>query len=188
MSKVLTSNILTMQRESCERKYKTSRMYLLILVIATAVNMVLVVTKNDTYFLFSAFIPYFLTSVGMILCGRYPSEYYGDQYDQIEFYNSSFFYIVLAVSIVITLIYLLAYFLSNKQRGGWLVFALVFFGIDTFFMAMMGGISLETIIDVVFHALVIYYLIVGIKSLKKLKKLFLEAPATVDEQTEEKTA
>jgi len=72
------------------------------------------------------------------------------------------------------LLYLLAWIMSSKNRVGWLTFALVLFGIDTVGMLLIGGIALESVIDILFHGWVIYYLISGIIAHNKLKKLPIE--------------
>jgi len=149
-------------------------MNLLIVVIFTIINIVLLVTNADSYFLFSAFIPYFLVTWGMIMCGRFPADFYTDGLEDIEFLDSSFFIVMLVIAIAIVLLYLLAWIMSSKNRVGWLTFALVLFGIDTVGMLLIGGIALESVIDILFHGWVIYYLISGIIAHNKLKKLPIE--------------
>ena len=161
------------ERELYEQKYRSSRMNLLLVVIFTAVNLVLLVTNADTYFLFSAFIPYFITLTGMAVCGLFPNEYY-EGLEEIVFLDKSVFVVLLIISVVLTLLYLLAWLMSNKNRVGWLIFALVFFGIDTLGMFFINGISIESAFDILFHAWVIYYLVVGISAHYKLKKLPVE--------------
>jgi len=148
-----------------------SRANLLLVVAFTLINVMLLVLNANVYFLFSAFIPYFLADVGMLLCGRYPAEFYTGEFEGMTFYDNSVFATLVVVAIVLTLIYLLAWFLSGKNRGGWLVFALVFFILDTIAMVFIGGISIASIFDVVFHGWVIYSLINGIHACKKLKEL-----------------
>ena len=161
-------------RQIYEQKYWTSRMNLLIVVIFTIINIVLLVTNADSYFLFSAFIPYFIVTIGMIMCGRFPADFYTDGLEDIEFLDSSFFIVMLVIAIAIVLLYLLAWIMSSKNRVGWLTFALVFFGIDTVGMLLIGSIALESIIDILFHGWVIYYLISGIIANNNLKKLPIE--------------
>lgn len=158
-------------RQLYENKYRTSRMNLLLVVIFTAINLLLLVTNADTYFLFSAFIPYFVAGIGMFLCGRFPEDYYTDGLEDMIFLDNSFFIVLLLISIVLTLLYLLAWFMSNKNRVGWIIFTLVFFGLDTLGMLVLNGISLESAMDILFHVWVIYYLILGISAHYKLKKL-----------------
>ncbi len=172
------------QREIYEAKYKTSRMNLLLVVVFTAINMVLLVANADTYFLFSAFFPYFITGIGMLLCGRFPEEYYTEEFADFPILDNSVFVVLLIISIVLTLFYLLAWFMSNKNRVGWLIFALVFFGLDTLGMIFLGGFSLETIFDILFHAWVIYYLILGINAHYKLKNLPPEEEPTLPDLDE----
>ncbi len=158
-------------RMAYEQKYKTSRMNLLSVVIFTAINLLLLVTNSGSYFLFSAFIPYFITSIGMFVCGHFPEEYYTNGLEQITSVDNSIFVVLLVFSFVLTFLYLVAWFMSSKQRVGWLIFALAFFGIDTLGMIFINGFSFESILDILFHAWVIYYLILGIVAHYKLKKL-----------------
>lgn len=169
MAKLFNQGVSLTPRQNYERKYKASRANLLLVVIATAINMFLIATGSDTYFLFSAFIPYFLTTIGMVQCGLLPPEYYEYPMEDYIFYDKSLFVALLIISIILTSLYLLAWFMSRKNRVGWLIFALVFFGLDTVGMLIFNGIAAEGIIDIVFHAWIIYYLVVGIIAHNKLK-------------------
>ncbi|MBR6742460.1 MAG: hypothetical protein IKM09_03340 [Clostridia bacterium] len=148
-----------------------SRSNLLLVVVFTVINLILLVTNSNSYFLFSAFIPYFITDLGMLLCGRYPEEVYVDGLEELTFLDNSVFVVLLVISIVLTLMYFLAWLFSSKNRVGWLIFALVFFGIDTVGMIALTGLSFESAIDILFHAWVVYYLVVGIVAHSKLKNL-----------------
>jgi len=159
------------QRAFYEQKYRTSRMNLLLVVAFTAINLILLVTNSNSYFLFSAFIPYFIASIGMLLCGRFPEEYYEDGFADMTFLGGSVFAVILIIAFVITLLYLLTWFMSSKNRSAWLIVSLVLFSLDTLGMLFIGGISVDSILDVLFHAWVIYYLIIGINAAKKLKEL-----------------
>jgi hypothetical protein len=79
--------------------------------------------------------------------------------------------ILLAISIVIVLLYLAAWFFSKKHRIGWIIFALVMFVIDTVCMIVIGGFAFESVLDILFHVWVLYYLFLGINANSKLKKL-----------------
>lgn len=165
------NSVQSTQREKYEQKYKISRGNLLLVVVFTAINLLLLATNSNTYFLFSAFIPYCITATGMLLCGRFPDEFYTDGVENMAFFSDSLFVAFLLISIGITLLYLLAWFMSSKNRVGWMIFSLVFFGLDTIGMLLINGISTEEIFDILFHAWVIYYLVIGITSHYKLKKL-----------------
>jgi len=170
----LTKQSSLSPRSVYEQRYKTSRMNLLLVVAFTAVNLLLLITNADSYFLFSAFVPYFIATVGMLICGRFPEEYYTDGLEEMTFLGDSVFAILLVISAVITLLYLLAWLLSSKNRVGWLIFSLVFFSLDTIGMLFINGISVESVMDILFHAWVIYYLVIGIQAHYKLKKLPVE--------------
>ena len=94
-----------------------------------------------------------------------------DELEGMTFLNNSVFVVLLIIAVALSFVYLLAFLMSSKNRVGWLVFALVFFGIDTLAMLFLGGISVETILDVIFHGWCIVSLILGIVSHYKLKEL-----------------
>lgn len=161
-------------RQVLESKFASARHNILLVVVFTAINIFLLVTNSNTYFLFSAYIPYILVDFGMLLCGMYPSEFYTGEFGGMEFLDKSFFAITLGVAVVILILYLLSWILSKKDRVGWMIFALVFFSIDTVLMLLLNGIAVESIIDVVFHGWVIFSLSSGIHAYYKSKKIPLE--------------
>ena len=158
-------------RLQLETKYTNSRSNLLLVVLFSAINVFLLVTNSDRYFLFSAFIPYLIADLGMALCGRYPAEYYDGELSEYQFFDDSFFIITVVIAAALIALYLLCWILSKKPRVGWLIFSLVFFSADTVLMLVVTGISSDFIVDVVFHAWVIVSLVSGIMAHYKLKKL-----------------
>lgn len=169
-------------RQLLENKYKGARGNLLLVIVFTVINIFLALADGDTYFLFSAFIPYALIFYGMFFCGMFPAEFYADGLEEMPFFNKSFFYVMLAVAIVFIALYLLSWIFSKKGKVGWIVFALVFFCIDTAAMFMINGFAVDSIMDILFHAWVIYYLAAGISADKKLKALDIEEAASEQEQ------
>ena len=152
------------------QKYYNARINLIILIGFTVLNLVLLVSNSNSYFLFSATIPYILTDLGMFLCGMYPPEFYTENSINMLAAPPSFFYAMLALSAVIIILYLVSFFLS-KRKAGWLIFALVFFSIDTLAMFLYFGISMDMIIDIVFHGWVIVILAQGVHAHYKLRSL-----------------
>lgn len=152
-----------------ETKYNSSIANLLLVVAFSVINIVLLVTNANRYFLFSAFIPYFAVDYGMYFCGLYPEEYYYDVPDMI-FADKSYMAIAIAVAVIILLIYLLCWYLAKKKKIGAVIFALVFFIIDTVAMLWLTGFSTDSIFDIIIHIWVIYYMIIAIATYKKLKK------------------
>ncbi len=173
------------EREILESKYDSSLYNILLVVGLTAINILLLVTNSNTYFLFSAYIPFILADLGMFLCGMYPSEYYIENFLEMVFLPKSFFVIMLVIAIVILAAYVLSWVFARKRKIGWLIFALVFFSIDTAAMFLFNGLVLESIIDYAIHAWVIVSLANGISAFNKLKKLPADAPTllTVDSDT-----
>lgn len=159
------------------QKYLTSRMNLLAVIVFTLLNVVFLITGSDMYFLFTAAIPYHLVIFGMLLTGRFPAEMY--EGEEIQFLDSSFFVAMVVIAAVILLFYLLFFFLSKKHYG-FLIAALVFFSFDcAYFLYMLVGSEFDfsLIIDIAFHAWVMYYLISGVIAGRKLKAI-ADAPFT----------
>ena len=149
--------------QSPAAKYATARSNLLIAIIFTLANVVLLTLDADLYFLFSAYIPYTLVVYMKLFCGMMPDEYY--EGFEIEFLPESVFYVAIAIAAVIIALYFICWIFSNKNRYGFLIAALVFFAIDTVLMVLgfdFSSFDIYTIIDVAFHAWIIYILIVGI--------------------------
>jgi hypothetical protein len=167
-------------REQLATKYLTARSNLLFVVIFTLINIIGSVFGSETYFLFSAHIPTFFAILGAILCGRYSPEYYAAiGMSDTEFFGTPVLVVLTAIAVVLTLLYLLFWALS-KKRVGWLIAALVFFVADTAFMLLSYGISFDMLVDILFHALIVYYLVAGIMAHYKLKALPEEVPEAPD--------
>lgn len=159
------------ERQVLEVKYKNSRNNLLIVVAFTVVNILLLISKSDTYFLFSAYIPYALVVFGMLFSGMYPQEYYEQEFSEMQMLSPAFFAVLLGIALVIVAFYLISWIFSKNNKSGWLIFALVIFSVDTLGMLFFTGVALENIIDIVFHVWVIISLALGINAGSKLKKI-----------------
>ncbi len=160
----------TTQYGRLETRYNSSVANLLLVVAFSTLNVVLLIANSNTYFLFSAFIPYILADIGMFYTGMYPEEYYYDLVD-IEFANKTFLFLTIGIAAVVILLYLLSWIFAKKKKVGWLIFALVLFGIDTVAMFWVTGFSVDSIIDIVFHVWIIISLVNGIVTYFKMKKL-----------------
>ena len=178
-------NNKTSERYTLENKYNTTRYNLLLVIGFTLVNIILLVTNSDRYFLFSAYIPYTVANFGMVMCGKYPLEYYGGgDLSEYNFMDQSAFVGFIAVAVVLASLYVLPFIFSKKLRPGWLLFTLVIFILDTLFMFIDAGIQTNMIIDYLFHIWVIVSLFIGVSAGYKLKKL----PSEEEELAEEAEA
>lgn len=157
-------------RQNLEKKYNSARFNLLLVVAFTAVNIILLVTNSNSYFLFSAYVPYMIADLGMYYCGMYPDEFYGKNFTKADALSPSIFAVFIVIALIVLALYLVSWLLS-KKKAGWLIFALVFFAVDTVLMFVILGVSSEHIIDIIFHALVIGSLAMGINANYKLKNL-----------------
>ena len=167
-------------RAKLAQQYTAARSNLLLVVLFTLVNVILALASSDKYFLFSAHIPYIIVSIAMLLCGRYEEEFYLEVLGGVPeyFLSDTVFYVMLAIAFVCIALYLLCFFFSAKGRWGWLIVSLVFIIADTLYLFYNWGISLDSVLDYLFHAWIIYYLIKGITAIRKLKALPEEEEVT----------
>jgi len=135
----------------------------------TVINIILLVTNSNRYFLFSAYIPFFITDLGMVLCGMYPEEAYADM-GTLDFLPKGVFVAMMCIAVIMVALYVLSWVFS-KKKAGWLIFGMIFFVIDTLAMVALNGIVVESILDYVIHAWVVISLIGGVLANKKLKDL-----------------
>ena len=174
-----------------QQRYNSARYSLLLVVIFTAINCIMCAFGSDSYFLFSASIPYFIALTVAMYCGVMPDYYYTPDYGfdpSMEFLDISVLYITLAVCLLFCAVYALCYFMSSKGRKNWLLGALVMFVIDTVGMILLFGLSLDSAIDIIFHVFVIYSLASGLNASSKLKAIAAEEEAELlrmAEQAEE---
>ena len=149
-------------REEVEMKYKRSRANLLLVIIASVVNL-FTLALNGSYFLFSASIPAIPVELAMPMTEE-------------EVVVFSDFIVPIIIGIIMTVPYLLCWIFS-KKRVGWMIPALVFFSFDCLYLLLLATIDpTAVIIDILFHAWVMFYLITGVKHGFKLKSMPEDEP------------
>ena len=173
-----TASAQMSQRQVIENAIRSSRNNLLIVLVFTALNVILLATNSNTYFLFSAYVPYMLVDYGMFFGGMYPPELYGEYLSELVFLGKGFFAAMIALAVVAMGLYALCWFFAKKNPGKWLLFALILICVDTVLLVYLVGISADMIMDYVFHGWIIVSLITGLSAVKKLKEL----PAEEEEQ------
>lgn len=145
-------------RATYEHSYARGRSNLLLMSILTAVNIVLILANADRSFPFSAFFPQIAIAVSAVLAQ--------------ETANSALLAIGIALTVLSLGVYFLCYLLSKKSSG-WLIAALVLFSLDTLFLAYthLPDFNVSYLLDFVFHAWVLFYLIAGVRAAVKLRQL-----------------
>lgn len=162
-----------------QNKVRVCRSNLLLAVAFTLINIVLLASKSTRYFLFSLVVPYRFVLNGMLFGGYMPDEFYVGE-DGVAYYiekNPSLLAMLGIVAAVILGLYMLFFFMSKKNVG-WLVPTLVFVSLDC--LAYVGliflyGFEISDILDLAFHAWLLYYMIAGVAAYVKLRKLPPEA-------------
>lgn len=141
------------------KNYKIARTNIMVFIIFTIVNMFMLFA--DVYFLFSIY-----SSTSFFAAGIVWKEVYGNSFLTLGF----------AIGLLILAVFFVFWLLSKKHRWA-IIILLVLFSLDSIWLIVSciltikdGGLSL--LVDIVFHALMMYYLVLGVKSSGKLQKHF----------------
>lgn len=162
---------VTSERQLLAGRYNSARVNLILVVALTAINIIMVAAGIDSYFVFSANVPYLLTLLGAFYCGKLPEEFYEGGMDAYEFLDPAVYTVLLVISILIVAAYLAFFFLSAKGRVGWLIAAEVFFVIDTLAMFGYFGFDVSILMDIILHIYVVVTFAMGISAAFKLRKM-----------------
>ena len=194
---------VSLLRAKYEKNYLTGRSNLLLVIIFTLISMV-TYALDRSYFLFSAYIPLvfygifadlaLVTGGDTELAAFY--EWDAEFIEQLKSIGAGTFWAIgIAIGVLLVGAYFLCWLFSKKHPAA-LIIAAVFFGIDCLMLLLNFDIS--GIMDILFHAWVMYYLINAIISNSKLKKLPAPAveasfnevtePVTVEEWSQIDTA
>lgn len=146
--------------EKCIKNLNVSRYNILIVIALTMVNIVLLLVGSDSYFLFSASVPYYV--VGVV---------------QAVSPIATVLATVFAVAVLAS--YFLC-FLFAKKHMGWLIAALALFAADTlFYLYLLVFLYLpnfseetliSTLIELVMHFYALYYFIAAVIAACRIKK------------------
>lgn len=154
------------ERIGLQKKLESGRGSILVVILASAVNLVMVVLSNS-YLVFSSFVTLFLATTG--------AEMYGMTGEVV-------WPIAFGILGLISLLpYVLCYVFSKKHVG-WMIAALVLFGIDTLLLLLLffGGFDPSMIIDLLVRVWVIVSLSIGIQCSLRLKRLPKETEESED--------
>ena len=163
-----------------QSKFNSARYNLLLVVAMTAINVILLMLGGSSYFLFSATVPYSLAIDGMYMTGRMPEEWYADWPASVPFLDSGYMTVMMVIAFAIILVYLACFFFSKNFKTGWMIAATVVFVLDTLYMVFIYGVGADSVMDILLHAWVLYYLISGSVYGIKLKKLPEDEPEPVE--------
>ena len=142
--------------ESYEQRLSVVRVDIFALILLTVINTVIVATGGDTYYLFSAAVPYYMVSIAVAMTGHLPADIYADPENGwvgFEFLPDMYLYVAVIAAVLILALYVFCAVFA-KRHYGWVIAAAVLFGIDT--LAMFGffglyGFAGSDIFDVAIH-------------------------------------
>ena len=141
------------------KNYKIARINVMVFILFTVVNMLMLFA--DRYFLFSIY-----SSTSFFVAGVVWKELYGN----------SFLVLGFAIGLLILAVFFVFWLLSKKHRWSMIVL-LILFSLDSVVLivdcisAMKEGVF-SLLLDILFHALMMYYLVLGVKSSGELQKHF----------------
>ena len=171
--------------QKLHQRYSNASSSLFIISLMTVINIIMLVAGGDTYFLFSSSVPYVIVVFGMLLCGVYPSDEYLQEFGHLKLFDKSAFAIFIIIAAAIIILYIICAIFAQKRKVRWIIFALIFFCIDTILMFLYYGFTLDIIVDIFFHIYVIVTLTLSINAHYQLKKLPKEQPLIIEENKDE---
>ncbi len=154
-----------------ENNLRNARINLLVVVLISAINILMVFLDDGRFYIFSAYLPYFLTALGALLTGRLSDEWYPE--GRGDMLPNAFLIAMIALSVIIVAVYFVCWLLS-KKHSAWYIVTLALFAVDTLIMIFLEGFYLESIVAIAFHAWVIYYMVMAINASSKLKNMPIE--------------
>lgn len=145
-------------RINAEKNFTKSRNNLLAVVLFSLVNVVLTLFNAEISFLFSATFPMVSIGFGTAL---------------FEETGSNVFMIIGIIIALISIAFYGLCFLLSKKNKAFILVAFVFFVMDTLLLILFIVIAFDAsiLLDIVFHAWILYYLIIGVKASSDLKKM-----------------
>ncbi|MDE6659071.1 MAG: hypothetical protein K2K01_03010 [Eubacterium sp.] len=157
--------------EKLKKRINTAKTSIILVAVLTIANTILIAVNADMVFTFSAHVPQLVTFMFSEIA--------------VEMQEKSYLYIGIAIAILMSLIYV-ALWLGAKKKNSFMVVALVLFSIDSAVLLydLLLAFDASFIIDIAFHAWVIYDLILGISAYSKLKKIPAEELQQNVEQAE----
>lgn len=172
-------------RPALTKTFQTARANLLLMAVLSAINCIFAFLQGSIYLPFCCLAPYMLVSDGLYMTGKMPEDYYEDwaeYYGDMGFLGDEYLVVLTVISAIIILAFVLCFLLSSKPRLAPLIVSLVLYGLDALYVLYYTVIYLDPsmIIDIVFHAWVIFYLISGIIAVTKLRRLPPESAEVVD--------
>lgn len=144
---------------SPETRYQSARSSLLLVVVLTAINLLLLVMRSSTQFLFSASFPSYLYIIA-------------DEFADYLGMGTVLRLGALAVGVCDIGLYLLFWFLSKNARG-FMTASLVLFCADCLaylFGFLIFEFDASSVIEAVFHIWVLWTLIAGVRAARDLKR------------------
>lgn len=166
-------------KEMYQRDLNMSRMNLLLSVFFTVVNLVFMMNSITSSFFFSASIPYYPAFFLAFNCRIFKdsvydtsfkdSEYADTWRETYQFLDSSIFWTVFVISVVMVVGLLLLWYFSKKHKVCSMI-TLSFYIVDTLFLVVFslvtkaGGIGL--ILQLLFHFWIVYYAVLSVRAWK----------------------
>ncbi|MDE6412435.1 MAG: hypothetical protein K2K42_00855 [Eubacterium sp.] len=155
--------------EKLQKRLNTAKTSIILVAVLTLINIISIAFNAKYSFPFSAYIPQLVTAI------------FGEA--AAEQGTNNQLYIGIAIAVIMVLIYV-ALWLGARKKNGFIIVALVLFSIDTALLLydVLSYLNTSFIIDIAFHAWVIYDLILGIVAYSKLKKIPVEEMQQNSEQ------
>ena len=162
-------------------KTRTSSMNLIGAVAFSLINLIMIISGGNWYLPFSVSFTSFIVAVGQLLWQPTPDM-------EIPSLGIGVYVATIVIALLLLAVYVLCWWMSRPERVmkkpatqksalAFSIVALVLYSLDCVFLVLNMDMSqiLSEVIDIAFHAWVMYYLILGVKYYRKWQTLVEEA-------------
>lgn len=147
-------------RAVLEHRLRSNAATMLLVVACSAASCLLFLFDVNFKVFFTAMVPYYLVINGKLGIGP-----------------ESALYIQTGIALALIALYLVCYFLSKKYPLPALISGTVFYALDALAMLFLYDMGAPILVELLFHAIVLWSLISGIIAAVQLKKLPPEGPS-----------
>jgi hypothetical protein len=135
----------------------TARLNLLVIAVLTAINIALLVTGGNFYFLFSAALPTFAVDVALMLGG-----------------GSDVMTVALLIAALVVAYFVVAWFFSANGGLGWMVATLTVLACDTIALIVLYEIDATLMMDLFFHVYMVVMQVIALVATCRIKRIQAE--------------
>ncbi len=162
------------QRQLFDRQIKSGRLAILLIVIATVINLIILFVDAPFYFYLTAALPYYLFFLSGLFCGIFAEGMYteiGTTKAEMAVLESPGSFVASALfAVAVLAFFLVCWFFCQKKRG-WFLAAAIAEGVNAIGLILplfvFENAVIDLVIGLVFHGFMVYWIALAYRADKK---------------------